>query len=138
MGIACHRATPADRNAVIALWQAAGLTRPWNDPGADFDLALRNPTSAVLLARDEAHLVGSVMVGFDGHRGWIYYLATAPQHLKCGIGRILMQTAEAWLRELGCGRVRLMIRADNLAALGFYRALGYAPQDIVTVGRTLD
>ena len=131
-------ATAADRAAVIALWQAAGLTRPWNDPGNDFDLALTNPTSTVLLARDGETLAGSVMAGFDGHRGWVYYLATDPAQLSGGIGKALMRAAEQWLQGLGCPRVRLMVRADNLAARGFYTAIGYDDQDVVTMGRTLD
>ena len=131
-------ATAADRAAVIALWQAAGLTRPWNDAGNDFDLALANPTSIVLLARDGDALVGSVMAGFDGHRGWIYYLATDPAQLSGGIGKALMRAAEQWLQGLGCPRVRLMVRADNLATREFYTAIGYDDQDVVTMGRTLD
>jgi ribosomal protein S18 acetylase RimI-like enzyme len=120
------------------MWQAAGLTRPWNDPGADFDLALANPTSTVLLARDDAALIGSVMVGFDGHRGWVYYLATDPGCLKSGTGRMLMKAAEDWLVQLDCTRIRLMVRTDNLTALGFYKAIGYESQNVVTLGRTLD
>ena len=131
-------ATPRDRAATIALWQAAGLTRPWNDPGADFDLALGTPTSDVLLARDGGEVIGSVMVGFDGHRGWVYYLATAPDHRKRGVGRALMQAAEATLREFGCPRIRLMVRGDNRAARGFDKAIGYETQDVITLGRTLD
>jgi len=131
-------ASAGDRAAVITLWQAAGLTRPWNDPGSDFDLALANPTSTILLAHDEAGLAGSVMAGFDGHRGWVYYLATDPDRLKHGIGRALMAAAEDWLRQLGCPRVRLMVRHDNLDARGFYTAIGYDDQDVVTMGRTLD
>ena len=131
-------ATAADRAAVMPLWQAAGLTRPWNDAGNDFDLAFANPTSTVLLARDGDALVGSVMAGFDGHRGWIYYLATDPAQLGGGIGKALMRAAEQWLQGLGCPRVRLMVRADNLAARGFYTAIGYDDQDVVTMGRTLD
>lgn len=131
-------ATAADRTAVITLWQAAGLTRPWNDPGTDFDVALANPTSTVLVARQNGALVGSVMVGFDGHRGWVYYLASDPQHCLRGVGKALMEAAEHWLRGLGCPRIRLMVRTDNLAARGFYTAIGYADQDVVTLGRTLD
>lgn len=131
-------ATASDREQVIALWQAAGLTRPWNDPGADFDLALSNPTSTVLVSTSGGGMIGSVMVGFDGHRGWVYYLATAPEQLGRGIGRSLMTAAEEWLRARGCPRVRLMVRGDNLSARGFYRAIGYDDQDVVTMGRPLD
>jgi ribosomal protein S18 acetylase RimI-like enzyme len=123
---------------VVALWHAAGLTRPWNDPQADFDLALANPTSAVLLACDGEALIGSVMVGFDGHRGWVYYLASDPARRGQGLGRRLMAAAEDWLRERGCPKIQLMVRNDNAAAQGFYAALGYAVQDVATIGRRLD
>jgi len=138
VGVRIEPAKPSDRGAVIALWHAAGLTRPWNDPGSDFDLAMANPTSTILVARDGGHFAGSIMAGFDGHRGWVYYLATDPERQRCGIGRGLMEAAEDWLRRLGCPRIRLMVRGDNLAARGFYTAIGYAPQDVVTLGRTLD
>ena len=138
MGVSIHPALAEDRDAIIALWQAAGLTRPWNDPGTDFDLALSNATSTILIARDGIGLVGSVMVGFDGHRGWVYYLATDPDRLKRGIGRALMTSAESWLRQFGCPRIRLMVRNDNLVAKGFYEAIGYDSQGVITLGRTLD
>lgn len=131
-------ATAADRERVIALWHAAGLTRPWNDPGADFDLALSNQTSTILLARDGGELAGSVMTGFDGHRGWVYYLASDPERRETGVGRALMAAAEGWLRALGCPRIRLMVRTDNVAALGFYKAIGYERQEVATLGRALD
>lgn len=138
MGIRIEAAAPAHRAAVVALWQAAGLTRPWNDPACDFDMALANPTSTVLLAWADDALAGSVMAGFDGHRGWVYYLAVAPELARRGIGRALMAAAEDWLWGLGCARLRLMVRGDNLAARGFYQAIGYDDQDVVTLGRTLD
>ncbi|MBS0483050.1 MAG: GNAT family acetyltransferase [Proteobacteria bacterium] len=128
----------ADRDAVVALWRDAGLTRPWNDPGSDFDLALANPTSTILLAYRNGDLAGSVMAGFDGHRGWAYYLASATRQRGQGIARRLMAEAEIWLAQLGCPRVRLMVRTDNLAAKGFYAAIGYEEQDVITLGRTLD
>jgi len=131
-------ATADDREAVVALWQAAGLTRPWNYPVADFKLAIANPTSTILLARDADELVGSVMVGFDGHRGWVYSLASDPDRRGLGIGRQLMRAAEDWLKERGCPKIQLMVRHDNESAQGFYTALGYEVQDVVTIGRRLD
>ena len=110
-------ATAADRAAVVGLWRAAGLTRPWNDPQADFALALATATSAILVARDEDAIRGSVMVGFDGHRGWIYYLAVAAEARRGGIGRALMAAAEDWLRARGAPKIQLMVRADNEAAI---------------------
>ena len=78
------------------------------------------------------------MVGFDGHRGWIYYLATDPARISNGIGRALMSAAEEWLSKRGCTRIRLMVRKDNIAALGFYETIGYGAQDVVTLGRNFD
>lgn len=130
-------ATIADQAAVVALWRECGLTRPWNDPDADFALALTSGSAAVLVARDEA-VAGSVMVGFDGHRGWVYYLAVAPHARRAGLGRALMAAAEAWLRERGAPKIQLMVREDNAAALGFYEALGLERQPVVTLGRFLN
>lgn len=131
-------ATDADAAETVALWHACGLTRPWNDPHADFALALATSTSTILLARDGDTLIGSVMVGFDGHRGWIYYLAVAPNRRRGGLGRALMAAAEAWLAEHDAPKVQLMVRDTNDAALGFYARLGYAPQAVVTLGRFLN
>lgn len=99
---------------------------------------MANPTSTVLLARMNDALVGSVMVGFDGHRGWVYYLACDPERRQLGIGRQLMKAAEDWLRDHGCPRIRLMVRGDNLTAKGFYSAIGYDDEDVVILGKTLD
>jgi ribosomal protein S18 acetylase RimI-like enzyme len=127
-----------DREAVVALWRDCGLTRPWNDPDADFALALATKASVVLIARDGATLAGSVMAGFDGHRGWVYYLAVSPDHRRGGQGRALMAAAEDWLREQGAPKIQLMVRGSNMDALGFYEALGLERQDVVTLGRFLN
>ncbi|MES1974925.1 MAG: GNAT family acetyltransferase [Pseudomonadota bacterium] len=126
-----------DAAAVIELWEACGLTRPWNDPRRDFALALDGATSTVLILRQGDILAGSVMVGFDGHRGWIYYLAVAPARRLHGHGRELMAAAEAWLRGRGAPKMQLMVRDGNAAALGFYAALGLERQDVVTLGKFL-
>lgn len=130
-------AGPGDAAAVVALWQAAGLTRPWNDPAADFARALAAADSVVLVLRDGAALIGSVMVGYDGHRGWVYYLAVVPDRRRHGVGRTLMLAAEAWLRAGGCPKIQLMVRTGNADALAFYERLGLVPQDVVTLGRFL-
>ncbi|MBB4612810.1 GNAT family acetyltransferase [Novosphingobium taihuense] len=137
MGVSIRAATAADREATVGLWEAAGLTRPWNDPRADFDLALATLTSTVLLADDDDALIGSVMVGLDGHRGWVYYLATAPDRRGQGVGRTLMSAAEDWLKTLGSPKIQLMVRGDNAMARGFYAALGYELQEVVTLGKRL-
>jgi ribosomal protein S18 acetylase RimI-like enzyme len=130
-------AGPGDAEAVIALWRACGLTRPWNDPAADFARAIAGPASAILLRREGATLTAGVMVGHDGHRGWVYYLAVAPERRRAGLGRAMMDGAEAWLRARGAPKVQLMVREDNVEALRFYEALGLERQKVVTLGRFL-
>ena len=132
-----ERAGAGDAAAVVALWHDCGLTRPWNDPDRDFALAMTTDGSTVLVAREGERIAGSVMAGFDGHRGWVYYLAVAPDLRRCGLGKALMTAAEAWLRKQGAPKIQLMVRADNDAALAFYEALGLERQDVVTLGRFL-
>ena len=116
--------------AAVALWQAAGLTRPWNDPVADAHRALAGPSSTILAVQDGARLVGPVLVGHDGHRGWVYYLAVADDCRRAGHGRALMAAAMAWLRAADVPRLNLMVREGNDAVLGFYRALGFRVADV--------
>ena len=130
-------AGPLDARDVFALWEACGLTRPCNDPAADFARAIAGPASAVLMLREGDALAASVMVGCDGHRGWVYYLAVAPERRRAGLGRAMMEAAEAWLRAQGAPKLQLMVRDDNEPALGFYEALGLEPQRVVTLGRFL-
>ena len=127
-----------DIDQVIAIWHAAGVARPWNDPLADIALARRGPHTTILVAREGASLVGSVMVGHDGHRGWVYYLASHPEHRGQGIGRALMAACEAWLVERGLPKIQVMVRSDNTPVLDFYAHLGYEPQDVAVLGRRLD
>lgn len=138
MPLVIEPATAADASAVIALWHACGLTRPWNDPQTDYDLALVTPTSAILVAREGDVILASIMTGFDGHRGWVYYLGVDPTLRRAGLGRLMMAAAEDWLRAIGSPKVQLMVRGDNRDATGFYKALGYEVQDVVTIGRRLD
>ena len=128
----------ADREDVVSLWEACGLTRPWNDPRADFDQAVATLTSTVLGAFDENRVIASLMVGFDGHRGWVYYLAVSSDQQRQGIGRRMISAAEAWLRPHGATKVQLMVREDNATALAFYERLGLKKQAVVTLGRRLD
>ncbi len=131
-------ATADDAAEVIALWQKSELTRPWNDPAGDFARAIRNSCSEVLVTRDQGRIVGSVMVGHDGHRGWVYYLAVATEARGRGLGRGLMAAAEDWLRAAGAPKIQLMVRDTNAEAQAFYKALDYAPQPVTTWGKWLD
>jgi ribosomal protein S18 acetylase RimI-like enzyme len=115
---------------VVALWEQAGLTRPWNDPHADLRRAVEGPASAVLVGVSEDRVMATVMVGHDGHRGWVYYLAVSADRQRQGHGRVMMGAAEAWLRERGVLKLNLMVRSDNEAAGEFYRSLGYGDDDV--------
>ena len=126
-----------DRAAVLALWQACGLTRPWNPPEGDLDRALAGPSSAVLVADDGGIIAGSVMVGDDGHRGWVYYLSAPPDRRGQGVGTALMQAAEDWLRTRGVRKLELMVRETNEAVLGFYDRLGYEREPVAVCSRWL-
>ena len=127
----------ADVATVVALWQACGLTRPWNDPAADIALARRGANATILIGRADGVIVASALVGHDGHRGWVYYLAVAPERRRAGLGRAMMDAAEAWLRTRGAPKIQLMVRDDNEAALGFYESLGLERQKVVMLGRFL-
>jgi len=100
--------TDADVPTIIALWQRCGLTRPWNDPAADIATARRGDNATILIGRAEGAIVASALVGHDGHRGWVYYLAVAPDRRRAGLGRTSMDAAEAWLRERGAPKLQLM------------------------------
>jgi ribosomal protein S18 acetylase RimI-like enzyme len=129
---------------VIALWYEAGLTRPWNDRRLDIQrkLAVQPETFLVAVAPDsENHgrdlVIGSVMAGYDGHRGWLYYLATATAHRGRGVARALVGEAERLLEAMGCPKVQLMVREGNEAVLGFYDALGYERFSVSQTGKRL-
>ena len=129
---------PADRDAVISLWQACGLTRPWNDPDSDIDFCLSKAESTILVGEAESKVVASVMVGHDGHRGWLYYLAVDPAIQKSGYGRRMVAAAEDWLTARGVPKVMLMVRPENDKVRAFYDALGYTEEPRVIFSRRLD
>lgn len=128
--------TAADADAAIALWHEAGLTRPWNDPAEDFARALAGPASTILGLKRDGALIATVMVGDDGHRGWLYYLAVAQSARGRGHGRAMLHAAESWLAARGCPKAMLMIRGDN-PVQGFYAAAGYATEDVQVMARWL-
>lgn len=129
---------PARADEAIALWEACELTRPWNDPRSDLERALEGPASTILAALEGDVLVGTAMVGYDGHRGWVYYVASDPDRRHLGIGRALMRASEEWLVERGAPKIQFMVRTTNTPVLDFYSRLGYEVQDCVVLGRRLD
>ena len=128
---------PADEAAVVTLWRQCELTRPWNDPHADIQRKLTTQPELFFVGLCDATLVATVMTGFDGHRGWVNYLAVDPAHRNKGHGRLLMDHVERTFHALGCPKVNLQVRVGNAAAAAFYRRLGYSPEEAVTFGKRL-
>jgi ribosomal protein S18 acetylase RimI-like enzyme len=127
-----------DEAAVVALWRRAGVTRPWNDPHRDIVRKRRVQPELFLVAIDGNRVVGTVMAGYDGHRGWINYLAVDVDARRRGIGRALMASAEKSLAALGCPKINLQVRAGNDDALAFYGHLGFVGDEVVTLGKRLE
>lgn len=115
----------SDLDAVIALWHASGVARAWNDPAIDIAFARRGPHSTILVTEMKGHIVASAMVGEDGHRGWVYYVAAAPEYQGTGLGKGVMAAAENWLKERGVWKVQLLVREGNGSVRQFYEHLGY-------------
>jgi ribosomal protein S18 acetylase RimI-like enzyme len=126
-----------DTKAIIAIWDECKLTRPWNNPNDDIKNALSTNTSTILLLQLSNEVIGTVMVGYDGHRGWIYYLAVRAEFQKNGYGKILVQEAENWLKKQNVPKVNLMIRNANEAVKEFYHACGYKDDEVITMSKWL-
>lgn len=127
----------ADTEPVVALWVRCGLTRPWNDPHKDIERKLTVQPDLFLVGVQDGAVVATVMAGYDGHRGWVNYLAVDPGRRHRGLAGRLMAAVERELTALGCPKVSLQVRAGNEVALGFYTALGYAPDHTVVLGKRL-
>jgi len=122
--------TQQDEVSVIALWGRCGLIRPWNDPAGDIAQCLGSESSTLFIASEGETVDGTVMVGYDGHRGWVYYLAVDAQKRRRGLGRALMKRAEAWVLEKGGRKIQAMIRSENVSVHDFYRRLSYEDGDV--------
>ncbi|MEN0103635.1 MAG: GNAT family acetyltransferase [Curtobacterium sp.] len=132
--------TPDDTEAVVALWETCGLVRPWNDPRKDIARKLSVQPELFLVATDPEgadRLVAAGMAGFDGHRGWVNYLAVQPDLQGSGLGRTFMAEFERLLADMGCPKLNLQVRAGNEQVIGFYEALGYADDHTVSMGKRL-
>lgn len=116
---------PSDEQTVIQLWRRCGLTTDYNDPSSDFRFAIEGAASTILVAVEDNRLVGSVLVGHDGHRGWIYYLATEPDRQGNGIGSRVVDAAEEWLRTRSVPKLHLMVRESNSQITSFYERIGF-------------
>lgn len=127
-----------DELAVIDLWERCGLTRPWNDPRKDIARKLLVRPDLFLVGVSQRQVIATVMAGYEGHRGWINYLAVHPDHQRQGCGRTIVDAAENLLRAAGCPKINLQVRSSNVGVIEFYRSVGYAVDDVVSLGKRLE
>lgn len=127
-----------DEAAVISLWDQCGLLRPWNDPRKDIERKLKVRPDLFLVGLVDGQIVASVMAGYEGHRGWINYLAVSLAYRHQGLGREIMSAAEERLRECGCPKINLQVRTTNQEVIDFYRSMGFEIDDVVSLGKRLE
>ncbi|MEM8560908.1 MAG: GNAT family acetyltransferase [Pseudomonadota bacterium] len=128
----------SDREAVVTPWRNCGLVVPWNDPDKDIDNKLAVDRDLFLVALDSDGLVATVMGGYEGHRGWINYLAVNPEKRGLGYGKRMMSSVETRLKSKGCPKINLQVRSSNAEVVAFYRTLGYTIDAVVSLGKRLD
>jgi ribosomal protein S18 acetylase RimI-like enzyme len=127
-----------DETAVIALWQACELIRPWNNPEKDIPRKLAVSPELFLVGLRDGKLIAAVMAGYEGHRGWINYLAVHPEHRRSNYGRQMMAAAEKLLHSFGCPKINLQVRSTNRAVIEFYQRIGYSVDEVVSLGKRLE
>ena len=127
-----------DEAAVVHLWRDCNLVVPHNDPHKDIRRKLAFQPDLFLVGVDGNRVVASVMAGYEGHRGWLNYLAVAPDRQRAGLGRQMVAEAEHRLRSLGCPKISLQVRKSNPAAVDFYRTIGFLEDDVVSMGKRLE
>lgn len=136
-GVAVRPYASGDEGAVVALWGACELLRPWIDPRREITIKLRHQPDGFWVAEADDEVVGTVVAGFDGRRGWLNYLAVAPAWRRRGLGAALVGVAERDLAGRGCPKVNLQVRHDNAAVVAFYEHLGYVDDHVVSLGKRL-
>ena len=126
-----------DENAITELWHKCNLLRPWNNPKKDIERKLKVHPELFLVGLIESKVVAAVMGGYEGHRGWVNYLAVDPDYQRKGLGRQIMEAVEAEIEAMGCPKINLLVRTDNLAATSFYESIGYKVDQVVNMGKRL-
>ena len=126
-----------DLNSIVSLWEICELSRPWNDPIKDIERKLTVQRDLFLILEKDGEILGSVMGGYDGHRGSVNYLGIHPDHKNKGLGKLLMNRIEEELIKIGCPKINLMVRNSNLDVQEFYRVIGYEEQEVVVFGKRL-
>ena len=129
--------TPEYEDAVIELWQKCDLTRPWNNPRLDIERMLKIYPELFLIGLIDGRLAGTVMGGYEGHRGWVYYLAVDPDLRRQGLGRQMMAAVEEKLLAKGCPKINIQVRGENTEALAFYNKIGYNTEDRISLAKRL-
>lgn len=137
MDVTIRQYEPGDEHDVVDLWRQCGLLRAWTDAKSEIARNQKSADGRLLVATSGVRLVATVMAGYDGRRGWINYVAVAPPYQRTGVGRAMMEAAEAYFRELDCPKVNLQVRQANHGAMEFYRALGYEVDEVVSLGKRL-
>ena len=127
-----------DEESVVQLWTDCGLVVPRNDPHRDIRRKLKVQPEMFLVACLDDQLIGTVMAGYDGHRGWINYLAVHPQHQRTGVATQMMDEAEALLRAAGCPKTNIQVRSTNAGVIEFYKRMGFTVDDVVSLGKRLE
>ena len=129
---------PPDEPDVISVWRECGLLRPWNDPHKDIARKLKVRPDLFLVGELDGRIIATVMAGYDGHRGWLSYLAVLPQHRRGGHGRAIVAEAERLLRIEGCPKINLQIRTSNTQVIEFYKRIGFSPDEVLSMGKRLE
>jgi ribosomal protein S18 acetylase RimI-like enzyme len=127
-----------DEVEVIALWEECNLVVPWNDPKKDIQRKLKVNPELFLVGILDGRIVASIMGGYEGHRGWVNYLAVSPSIQRKGYGRQMMEVVETKLREVGCPKINLQVRDTNKGVIAFYKAIGYDPDNVISMGKRLE
>jgi ribosomal protein S18 acetylase RimI-like enzyme len=130
-------ANPENESAIVDLWRACGLVTSYNNPAADFAFAKAGACSEILVGEDNGVIRASVMVGHDGHRGWLYYVASDPHSRGAGFGRQIVEAGENWLRQRGVAKVQLLVRETNASVVAFYEHLGFEVTPRVVLAKWL-
>ena len=127
-----------DQAAVIELWQACALVVAWNDPTKDIARKLKVGADLFLVGESSGEIVATVMGGYEGHRGWINYLAVSPQHQRKSYGRKMMHAVEQRIQLKGCPKINLQVRGTNTQAAAFYQSIGYDIENVIGLGKRLE
>ncbi len=126
-----------DLQAVVDLWKSCGLVVPWNNPQEDIERKLKVDPDLFLIGIVGEDLVATVMGGYEGHRGWINYLAVSPDFRRCGYGALIMAEVENRIRTKGCPKINLQVRTSNNDVISFYKSIGYNVDEVVSLGKRL-